>query len=339
MMLHTFPLKSAIVHSRSVCSLPPCRERHGYPALRRFRNTESQRSWLCVNTRTLPSSYHSPRSSSRRYSRSSSSSVRTSMICVMSALTMLRPPTWISTGLSRAARASDSTCRGKVAENMTVWRSGRHRPTIREICGSNPMSNIRSASSITRYVTLRKLVIFPAPVARMSIMRPGVHTTISAPLLSAPIWSATPEPPNTVQIRSASWRANALASFPICWTSSRVGAMTRQIGPSPIASGGWSLMCRSMGMRNAIVLPEPVFAMPMQSRPLMMTGRACAWIGIGLSYPFFRMTSRMRWLRPHCVHPLMGAGTSLPRTLMLSRAFRRAAMSSGDMRWISAAAM
>lgn len=38
----------------------------------------------------------------------------------------------------------------------------------------------------------------------------------------------------------------------------------------------WSLMWRSMGSTKASVLPEPVLAMPMQSRPLMMAGRACA---------------------------------------------------------------
>ncbi len=35
------------------------------------------------------------------------------------------PPTWISTGSLRIFLASDSTWRGKVALNMTVWRSGR----------------------------------------------------------------------------------------------------------------------------------------------------------------------------------------------------------------------
>ena len=32
---------------------------------------------------------------------------------------------------------------------MTVWRSGRMLFTMRVICGSNPMSNMRSASSMT----------------------------------------------------------------------------------------------------------------------------------------------------------------------------------------------
>lgn len=47
------------------------------------------------------------------------------------------------------AGLSCSTWRGKVAENMTVWRSGRMLLTMRLICGSKPMSNMRSASSST----------------------------------------------------------------------------------------------------------------------------------------------------------------------------------------------
>jgi hypothetical protein len=67
--------------------------------------------------------------------------------------------------------------RGNVAENMTVWRSGRVSEMMRAICGSKPMSNMRSASSITRYVTRRQFVILPLLVAMTSIRRPGVHTT------------------------------------------------------------------------------------------------------------------------------------------------------------------
>ncbi len=64
-----------------------------------------------------------------------------------------------------------------MAENITVWRSGRVSEMMRAICGSKPMSNMRSASSMTRYVTRRQLVILPLLVAMTSIRRPGVHTT------------------------------------------------------------------------------------------------------------------------------------------------------------------
>lgn len=57
----------------------------------------------------------------------------------------------------------------------------------------------------------------------------------------------------------------------ICCTSSRVGAMISPTGPSPCASGGWSLTWRSIGSTNASVLPEPVLAMPIQSLQLTIT--------------------------------------------------------------------
>lgn len=51
--------------------------------------------------------------------------------CSTSEQTTLRPPTWTSMGLFRILRASASMALGKVAENMTVWRSGRTLSTIR----------------------------------------------------------------------------------------------------------------------------------------------------------------------------------------------------------------
>ena len=52
---------------------------------------------------------------------------------------------------------------GQVADHMSVWRSGRICDTILRICGSKPMSSMRSASSSTRYVTRRRFV--PPPCA------------------------------------------------------------------------------------------------------------------------------------------------------------------------------
>jgi hypothetical protein len=44
----------------------------------------------------------------------------------------------------------------------------------------------------TGFRTLLRLVIFPLEVTSRSIMRPGVHDTISTPRLSSEIWLATP---------------------------------------------------------------------------------------------------------------------------------------------------
>mmetsp|Transcript_19650 Transcript_19650/g.58284 ORF Transcript_19650/g.58284 Transcript_19650/m.58284 type:complete len:201 (-) Transcript_19650:1463-2065(-) len=200
------------------------------------------------------------------------------------------------------------------------------------------MSNMRSASSSTRYVTRRRLVILPLAVVSRSIMRPGVHTMISVPRFRSEIWLATPEPPNTGTHVRPSGLPNFLISFAICCTSSRVGASTSATGPSPSASGGWSLTCRIIGNTNPSVLPEPVFAMPMQSRPLMMMGKACAWIASGLSQPLFLSTSSSLPLRPHCVHARIGLGTFLPRTLMPST-FITSASSASSMRASSGTSM
>mmetsp|Transcript_4212 Transcript_4212/g.17323 ORF Transcript_4212/g.17323 Transcript_4212/m.17323 type:complete len:208 (+) Transcript_4212:3619-4242(+) len=189
---------------------------------------------------------------------------------------------------------------------------------IRVICGSKPMSNMRSASSSTMYVTRRRLVIRPAPVVSTSIIRPGVHATISHPRLSSPICAATPLPPYTETATKPAARPNFLQSLPICVTNSRVGPMIMPIGPSPLSMGRWSLTCLSMGNTYDSVLPDPVFATPMQSRPDMITGSAWHWIGIGLSKPLRRMSSMTRLLRPACAHVLIGRGTSLPRHLIPS---------------------
>ena len=45
-------------------------------------------------------------------------------------------------------------------------------------------------------------------------------------------------------------------------------------------------MWRNMGRRNARVLPLPVLAMPIMSRPDITVGTACAWIGVGRSKLF-----------------------------------------------------
>jgi hypothetical protein len=71
---------------------------------------------------------------------------------------------------------------------------------------------------------------------------------------------------------------NLSHSFWICIASSRVGARTSMIGPSPRLNSGCALMCTIPGSRNASVLPDPVSATPIMSRPESATGQPCAWI-------------------------------------------------------------
>jgi len=56
---------------------------------------------------------------------------RLTTCCCTSEQTTLRPPTCTSRGLARILRASASMALGKVAENITVWRSGRTLSTMR----------------------------------------------------------------------------------------------------------------------------------------------------------------------------------------------------------------
>jgi hypothetical protein len=61
-------------------------------------------------------------------------------------------------------------------------------------------------------------------------------------------------------LAAAHWLSRA--SLWICSASSRVGAASTAMGPSPAASWRWSMTCTTMGSTNAAVLPLPVLAMP-----------------------------------------------------------------------------
>mmetsp|Transcript_14132 Transcript_14132/g.35666 ORF Transcript_14132/g.35666 Transcript_14132/m.35666 type:complete len:286 (+) Transcript_14132:911-1768(+) len=171
------------------------------------------------------------------------------------------------------------------------WPGGRLRMTSR-ICGSKPMSSIRSASSSTTYCTRFSALL---PCCRWSMKRPGVATTISTPLRRSPRWSPMLEPPTTMQVRTAREleRLKARTSLSICCASSRVGASTRPMGPSPRRSLGACRQSWIMGMANAAVLPEPVSAQPRMSRPDSATGIAWHWMGVGRSYSWLRMSAWM----------------------------------------------
>lgn len=57
------------------------------------------------------------------------------------------------------------------------------------------MSNIRSASSRTRYVIRWRLMILPELVVKSSIIRPGVQTTTSDPRFISAMLSLRGVPP------------------------------------------------------------------------------------------------------------------------------------------------
>mmetsp|Transcript_61783 Transcript_61783/g.110009 ORF Transcript_61783/g.110009 Transcript_61783/m.110009 type:complete len:220 (+) Transcript_61783:1338-1997(+) len=173
-----------------------------------------------------------------------------------------------------AARAWTSSFH--VAVNMRVCLSSRSCRTISLTQGPKPMSSILSASSRTRYVTRRRLVV---RVPRKSWSRPGEAITTSTPELSSRCCGPRGVPPNIQAERSrllylsnSSW---------ICCASSRVGVKNSAIGPSPRFSGGCASTCIMHGRRNVIVLPEPVSATPTTSRPDRAAGQPWHWMGEG----------------------------------------------------------
>ena len=70
------------------------------------------------------------------------------------------------------------------------------------------------------------------------------------------------------------------------------------MGPSPFWSGGWSIAWTMNGSRYAAVLPLPVVAIPIASRPDSTTGNACAWIAVGAAYPRRFTAPRSSRVRP-----------------------------------------
>jgi hypothetical protein len=60
--------------------------------------------------------------------------------------------------------------------------------------------------------------------------------------------------------------------------SSRVGVRT-----SAWTSGTPGSTYSIIGRPNAAVLPDPVWAWPITSRPASMWGMACSWMGLGFS--------------------------------------------------------
>ena len=76
-------------------------------------------------------------------------------------------------------------------------------------------------------------------------------------------------------------RPNLSASSLICSASSRVGAMMRTVGPTvrlPVEARHLAMA----GSMKPSVLPEPVFAMDKQSRPVTASGHVAACTGDGV---------------------------------------------------------
>ncbi len=161
-----------------------------------------------------------------------------------------------------------------VAEKHMVCRSFGRIDTIRRIAGRNPMSSMRSASSRINTRRSRKCTSLRE---RKSSSRPGVATTILAPLRKAESCKPSDNPPTTSAAGPRVFPRSALYCATTCMANSRVGTSARAVIP-----GVFSCSMRSMtGIKNASVLPVPVCAVASTSFPASACGIAVACTGVG----------------------------------------------------------
>ena len=118
----------------------------------------------------------------------------TSTTCVMSLFATRESvsPMFTWMGLVRMAVATRTTARGHVAVKNSVWRAAGACARIFRICGSKPMSSMRSASSNTKYDALPRCRL---RCSRKSFRRPGVAMQICGPCLSSLSWCPLGAPP------------------------------------------------------------------------------------------------------------------------------------------------
>ena len=145
-----------------------------------------------------------------------------------------------------------------------------------------PRSSIWSASSNTRNCVSSRRT---APRSIRSSKRPGVATRIEVPFSRRRLWPVIPAPPTTRTVLRCEPEENADKLSAICFASSRVGA---RISARVVFGEGFSpffISASSIGRPKAAVLPVPVWARPITSRPFIACGIACAWIGVGSVMP------------------------------------------------------
>ena len=180
-------------------------------------------------------------------------------------------------GFCRKASARRRISGAMVALKNSVWRVFGSSATMRSTSGMNPMSSMRSASSIT---SRRVSVSSSPPRSNMSISRPGVAISTSTPRISRSFWSDMLSPPMIrawVSLRYLPYWTKFSAT---CSASSRVGSRIRLRGMR--ARARLPDRMSSMGRVNPAVLPVPVWAQPSRSRPIRIQGMAWRWIGVGV---------------------------------------------------------
>ena len=100
---------------------------------------------------------------------------------------------------------------------------------------------------------------------------PDFSARSSAPTSAPPTHAVTRAPASSQESSRATW-----------WASSRVGATTSASGLPGLCSGSRSA---AIARPNATVLPEPVRALTMRSRPRASSRWTASCTGVGVSYP------------------------------------------------------
>mmetsp|Transcript_1556 Transcript_1556/g.3626 ORF Transcript_1556/g.3626 Transcript_1556/m.3626 type:complete len:218 (-) Transcript_1556:699-1352(-) len=187
-------LNCCSTQSRSPCCLSPWMARAGHPSWRMLLVRTSQLRFVSQKMMIFDPSLSTICSMILASRRGFSESSHTSTCCltVLTALRVLLPTCVRTVSFCRKSRAMPSTSLGHVAVKKSVWRSGRICPTIFRICGSNPMSSMRSASSRVRNLISARRTL---PRSMKSTRRPGAATTMSAPCSTARSWSRMFSPP------------------------------------------------------------------------------------------------------------------------------------------------
>mmetsp|Transcript_67808 Transcript_67808/g.189895 ORF Transcript_67808/g.189895 Transcript_67808/m.189895 type:complete len:211 (-) Transcript_67808:488-1120(-) len=123
----------------------------------------------------------------------SSFELQISTLCVMFVfVVMSSEPIWICMGSLMYFLAKSRHSRGHVAVNIDICRSQGHLSSTCLICGSKPMSSMRSASSSTANLTCDRSTV---PESQKSLRRPGVAMRQSGPSLIFHSWSRLLAPP------------------------------------------------------------------------------------------------------------------------------------------------
>ena len=166
---------------------------------------------------------------------------------------------------------------GNVAENIKVCFFCGINFKIWSIWIPKPISSIRSVSSKTRWVTFLRP---KDPLSKWSFMRPGVPIIILGFLFNWDSCLLIASPPiRQDALIWLDWPNKSLTTLTTCFASSLVGVIISA------HSSLVEIILSITGIAKAPVFPVPVDADPKRSRPSIINGIACAWIGVGFLNP------------------------------------------------------